>query len=392
MPSLRQLIRKRPQLAALFFGLTCALLLAVTGTLAGEYYLRWRDKNRQASLEVSVEDAPGTQPASKTSTPPASPRKVIIPETTGVTDAGDTGPELKKFYEDDPNFARKHRPNTRVTVTKRLDKDKKIVYQATYTTDACGRRIQPKPEGPPPEHAILFIGCSYTFGLCVNDDQTMPWQTALLMPDRAVYNYGVGSYGPQQMVELFKTDIEKQVPQKKALAIFSFHHEHINRAVGTPRVVKSFAQKFPWYEIDESTGRPVRKGLFSDRPEQPSNTGSKLVDAMRDYHGETLTKKDARLCALLLDEARVLFEKKFQSDGFYFLVYPGRQDALTDDVVNFLKERGAKILDYRHILGKPGDIDYDRWFVPGDGHPQPELHKKIAAKLAQDLASLQASH
>ena len=84
------------------------------------------------------------------------------------------------------------------------------------------------------------------------------------------------------MVELFKTGIEKQILQKKALAIFSFHHEHINRAAGTPRTVKSFAQKFPWYEIDESTGRPVRKGLFSDRPEQPSNTGSKLVDAMRD--------------------------------------------------------------------------------------------------------------
>ncbi len=395
MSALRQLIRKRPQIAALCFGLICALLLALAGGIAGESYLRWRARSQQTSLEVSVEQVPSTHTNATNSPSPAAPRKVLIPDAESVTDVGVGGPELKKFYKDDDNFGHVHRPNTRATVVKRQGgkeakdgkkaEEGKLIYKATYTTDDYARRIQPQPEGPPPERAVLFIGCSYTFGLCVNDNETMPWQTALLMPQRSVYNYGVGAYGPQQMVELFKTPVETQIPQKKAIAIFSFHHEHINRAVGTPRIVKSFGKTFPWYEVDEATGRPVRKGNFSQRPAQPSNSGSKLVDAMRDFHGETLTKKDARLAALLLDEARILFEKKFQSEGFYLLVYPGRQDSLTDDVVNFCKEHGAKILDYRNMLGTPDKIDYDRWFIPGDGHPTPDLHKKVAEQIVRDL-------
>ncbi|MCW8133969.1 MAG: hypothetical protein KIS92_26725, partial [Planctomycetota bacterium] len=294
---------------------------------------------------------------------------------------------LLRFYEKDPAFGYKLRPRARATVTKLNGST--LVYKAVYTTDEHGRRVMPAPDGPVPERAVFFLGCSYTFGWGVDDAETMPWKTAELAPYRRVYNFGVGGYGPQQLVELFKTDLSKEVPQKRALAIFTFHHEHINRAAGTPRVVRTFGGDFPWYALDEHTGRPARKGSFRERPNAPANSGSKLLDAMRDYHGEVLTKDDARLAALLIDEARVLFEKRFASDGFYLLLYPARQDKLTDEVVRIVQANGVKVLDYRHLLnagGAPdGPVDYDRWFFPGDGHPNRDLHAKMAAKIVQDL-------
>jgi hypothetical protein len=419
MGGLREMMRKRPRLTALCFGLTCALILTIIGGIAAEIYLRSREKSERITQEVTIEDAPSASPVLTKQDPPpqikptgltpthvnvpepervsppptkdpvvetkaikpAEPPKIVIPEPVVSNDVGNITPEARKIYINDKDFGYRHAPNTRGTETKK--KGDKIVYKATYTTDSFGRRVTPHTDGTLPERAVLFIGCSYTFGLCVNDDQAMPWRFALNRPDLAAYNLGVAGYGSQHMLELFKTDVERTIPQKKAVVVYSFlAREHMMRAVGVPSLVKWFAGPFPWYEIDEATGRPVRKGTFKDRGATASDSGSKLLDAIRDYRSEKLTKEDAKLTALLIDEARVQFEKKFQSDGFYVIIYPGRQNAFTDDVIAILKQGGAKILDYRNIAGK----DSDRMFIADDGHPTAELHQKIADKLAQDLS------
>jgi hypothetical protein len=308
----------------------------------------------------------------------ASHPKIIIPQPQITNDVGNITPDTRKIYVNDPQFGYKHAPNTRGTEIKKK-KDVEI-YHCTYNLDSFGRRITPQPDVEP-EHAVIFIGCSFTFGLGVNDDQTMPWQFALKAPTRAVYNYGTAGWGAQHMLELFKTDIEKGIPQKKAIVVYTYIHEHMARAVGTPKLVKWFAAPFPWYEVDTSTGRPVRKGVFKDRGAQPSDTGSKLLDAIINYRSDKLTTDDAKLTGLLIDETRVLFEKKFQSEGFYVVLYPNKQDGLTNDMVAVMKAGGAKILDYRDMLGK----DKEKWFITDDGHPKPELHKLVAEKLAEDL-------
>ena len=306
--------------------------------------------------------------------------QMVAPKIEIKHDAGDLTPEKRKIYYDDPQFGYRHMANTRGTEVKKTGA--KEIYRATYTSDEFGRRITPFAEGPAPEHAVMCIGCSFTFGLGVNDDQTMPWQFALNRPDLRVYNYGVAGYGPQHMLELFKTPVEKEIPQKKVAVVYTLIQEHLSRAVGTPGLVRWFAGPFPWYEMDESSGHPVRKGVFKDRKgQQPSNSGLKIIDAVNDYRGESLTMDDAKLMAALIDETRMEFEKKFESDGFYVLVYPNKQTNLTMEVVKILKEHGAKILDYRDILKG----SKESWFITGDGHPSPALHARIAEQLAKDV-------
>jgi hypothetical protein len=395
-------MRTRRRTVALCLGLICALLTAAVCVVLMELYLRWKE-GEPVVHEVHVEAAPvaaqlpkavpapletkpavpaAPQPAPAETPPPAPsrPPRVLPPEPVISNDVGDISPTNRRIYNDDPTFGYRHVPNTRGTEIKR--KGKREIYRATYTTDELGRRVTPKPEGPPPERAVIMVGCSYTFGLCVDDDETMPWQLAMLMPDRAVYNYGVAGYGPQHTLEIFKQNIEKQVPQKKAVAVYSYISGHMNRAVGTPKLVRWYAGPFPWYEISEETGRPVRRGTFNDRDPKTEESGSKLVQAVRDRRSEKLTKEDARLTALLLDEARMVFEKKFQSEGFYFVVYPSHQNKHTNEVMKILKERGARILDYRRLIDKKSH----KWFIRDDGHPTPALHRKIAEKLAEGLA------
>ena len=45
---------------------------------------------------------------------------------------------------------------------------------------------------------ILFIGDSYTFGECVSDTETIPYQTQSLMPGTEIINLAVHGYGNDQ--------------------------------------------------------------------------------------------------------------------------------------------------------------------------------------------------
>ena len=75
-----------------------------------------------------------------------------------------------------------------------------LLYQATYTTDAYHRRITPIDHLEQRHKFLLFFGCSMTFGLGVNDDETMPFYVAQFASHYHPYNYGVSGYGPHYML------------------------------------------------------------------------------------------------------------------------------------------------------------------------------------------------
>lgn len=289
-----------------------------------------------------------------------------------------------RFARWDPVLGLRPRPDVQATMVKR--KDGRIVFEATYTADQHGRRVTPPPKGDQQAaKALLCFGCSYTFGYGVNDDQTMPARVAAQTTAYQVYNYGLEAAGPQQMlVQLYMPGIAEEVTQKQALAVFTFLHVHISRAVGTPRVLRELGGRQPWFEWDDASQQLVRRGfLFDRRGPRSTATGSKLLDAVEDWYGEKLTKDDAWFTARLIIEAKKHFDRKFESLGFYVLVYPLRDGPLTDHVIGLLKKDGVKILDYRPLLTTK--INYDEYFIPDDGHPQPKTHQLMADHLVKDL-------
>jgi hypothetical protein len=74
------------------------------------------------------------------------------------------------------------------------------VYDATYQINALGARGVDADAGDDAEQWILAVGCSLTFGLGVNDDETWPARLGEHLGEGAqVVNGGVIAYGPQQM-------------------------------------------------------------------------------------------------------------------------------------------------------------------------------------------------
>lgn len=80
---------------------------------------------------------------------------------------------------------------------------------------------------------ILFFGCSYTFGVGVDDNETMPFYFAQTVENSRVYNFGLPGFGPAETLSLlqrrpFYSNYEetKDLP---VIGVFTFISDHINR-------------------------------------------------------------------------------------------------------------------------------------------------------------------
>ena len=83
-------------------------------------------------------------------------------------------------------------------------------HNGTYTTDAYSRRVTPIDHLEQRSSFLLFFGCSVTFGLWVNDDETMPYVAQYASHYRP-YNYGVSGYGSHHMLaQLQSRELKKR--------------------------------------------------------------------------------------------------------------------------------------------------------------------------------------
>src|SRR5712691_9889369 len=161
----------------------------------------------------------------------------------------------------DPALGHTLPPNAQITDTQELGG--KRLYQATSTTDAYHRRITPMNHREQRRHFLLFFGCSMTFGLWVNDNETMPFYIAQYASHYRPYNYGVSGYGPHYMLaQLQRGDLTTEINENHGIAIYTFIDHHIDRAIGTMRVYNQWEQHAPFYTLD-AHDRLVRKGNFT---------------------------------------------------------------------------------------------------------------------------------
>jgi hypothetical protein len=285
----------------------------------------------------------------------------------------------------DPILGYKLPPHAQIADT--MERGGKRIYQATYTTDAYHRRITPVNHLEQRNQFLLFFGCSMTFGLGVNDNETMPFYVAQSASHYRPYNYGVSGYGPHHMLaQLQRGDLTKEIQEPQGIAIYTFIDHHINRAIGTMRVYNQWEQHAPFYTLD-AHDRLVRKGDFT--------SGRPLVSFLYWVLGKSqilqhynitfpvsIREEHIRLTARIIAEARTALHQQFPHAEFYVLLYPGvrRGQAL----IPYLAQAGVKYLNYAHVIDWPqqGLTQAD------DAHPTAQGHRVVAAQLAQALGIL----
>ncbi|MHB9155202.1 MAG: hypothetical protein ACYC5N_05840 [Endomicrobiales bacterium] len=295
-----------------------------------------------------------------------------------------SGGYTHEFFVDDALLGYKPKPDTRATSKKQVNG--KTIYDVVYSIDRYGRRITPFAV-PGGQGCLLFFGCSLAFGEGVNDDETLPFYLSQLLPGYTPYNYGCSGYGPQSMLaKLEDNGLAGEVQGKRAVLLYLFIDDHVNRATGSAFIVGNWGDKMPCYVPGENDTL-VRKGSF--RSERKLSTSLFKAANKTEFGAYLLNRSNTpslkdehiRLTCRIIEEAYRNFKKTFSDGDFYVVFYPGAFRA--EKMMPCLEKAGVPYLDY-HDREKFFGPEYH---LPEDGHPTARAYRELAALIAQDLPS-----
>jgi hypothetical protein len=149
-----------------------------------------------------------------------------------------------EFYitvRDSNNYYRTHndvlgyapRKGTKITSSKYY-KDE-LVYSVVYTIDDHGLRIVPPYNKSNLVGCALFFGDSFTFGLGLNDSETLPYQVGIKSGGRyRIFNFALAGYGPHQMLSAIEHKLVERIVNCDGpkFGVYQAIPEHIIRSAG----------------------------------------------------------------------------------------------------------------------------------------------------------------
>ena len=252
-----------------------------------------------------------------------------------------------------------------------------IDVRARYTVGPEGRRnvAGAHPAGSP---LLYFIGCSFTFGYCVNDDETFAAHTAR---EHRVENWAVPGYGPgQHYLLLTQRGLIERAARAGATIIDFWNPIHLHRVwrrrswlVNQERFIASGSKYLgnPLFEFEG--GALAHRGLVridaavpDDAPVLPAMEWRINEALLRGMHAAAAAAGVRFMVALLpelADVPRVYVEQMARMRG--------RLDQL-----------GIDRLD----LCAPGGALEPRATFPFMHYPTPLGHEVLAQRLASELA------
>lgn len=150
-------------------------------------------------------------------------------------------------------------PAAGLTRHDRFTFDGTLVYDVVYTQDQHQLRIGPPAPAPTPSSCVLFFGCSFAFGVGVNDGETLAHQVEVQSHGRfRSRNFGRPGSGPHHMLEQIQSGfVERVAGCEPKYAVYEAITDHVNRAGG--RLIASGDWSGPRYVLSPD-GRPQRQG------------------------------------------------------------------------------------------------------------------------------------
>lgn len=283
------------------------------------------------------------------------------------------------IYDYDPLLGLRGPKNVASTHRCYIKNTQETLYEKTYTFDEHGYRVVPQAEGPKDYHLALF-GCSFTFGIGVNDDETRPALLAAAHPEAHVYSFAFGSYGPGQAALQLQHGVMDKVAEQPGAGVFVFMNDHVRRLIPGMKHVTKWTREFPAFGLDEQ-GNAAYLGPFSK------------VYARRIFWLEILAREkyvrwsgldfpialqpaDFALCGAVLGLVRDEYKKRYPENAFYVVIDPVcfshfNLAALKPE----LEARKLVTLEAKKIYGEE-DAPF---YYPLDRHPRPAANVKFAA-------------
>jgi hypothetical protein len=257
-----------------------------------------------------------------------------------------------------------------------------LVFDAEFNTEDSGWRVTPR--HPEADKAVVFFGCSYTFGFGLNDNESLPYKLGELLGGQyQTFNFGNNGYGANQMLAQIENGYLDDIAEryKEVSVFFLTIYGHEERAAGVANF-SPISHKGPGYEIEN--GRAVYKGQFADRLKglkkavhealSGSLTYAKLIaPRKRDI------KRYRKLHVAIMVEADRYLRERY-GIPLVVLVWPGspvRETLLEKGVIAL--EASAFLPDWEHRQ--------DEYMMRHDNHPNAKGVERLALGLADLVRS-----
>ena len=262
------------------------------------------------------------------------------------------------YRESDPELRYWFKPKVQVTESK-FYSDGKVVYDnVTYSFDEIGRRITDPTNSGAEKHA-LFFGGSFTFGMGVENDRTLPSVFARCTSNNfQSYNFGGGGFGTGAMwIQLNREKFYSSIQQKKGFAVYSFLPRHITRSTGFDLFSFNRAFKNNPLFMSEENGLILGPLKYSEHTQLKtaldkyiwiSDQSALLRQIFRVFKPTFKTEEEAtKIIARLIIMSSEAYHQRFDGN-FYVLIWP-RVDSEMDPanlklLEAMLVEKGIRVI------------------------------------------------
>jgi hypothetical protein len=302
----------------------------------------------------------------------------------------------KWWYPWDPVVQFRPMPNT--VVTSRATWKDQLLYDVKYTILPSGDRAVPGSVDRGPTY--LFFGDSYAFAEGVNDGDTAASQFAQrLDPPAHVVNLGVPGWGATHMVRAIEAGLaDKYVVGKVAAVIVWATPPHLERVTGE----SSWLDNAPRYDYGPNGKLHYTSTFNQYRWRHPLDGLAYLarghLQFVRRLTNASHERKQTQLYIDLTKRLQELVKERF--DAPLVLLSNGPEptppgfhdqpDLRYLPAFNGLRAIGTPVISVRKMIGPPAD--WDRYFIPHDGHPTPLLNRMVGEALVEYFTQTQGSN
>ncbi len=260
-----------------------------------------------------------------------------------------------------------------------------LVFSYTHTTNEFGWRNVTGKDSLISKEAVLFFGCSYTYGLGVEDDETTASQLqSSVGSEYSVFNFAGNGYGPHQMLAILENDLEEEAiaDKRPRVAIFQALQDHLSRITGEA----VWDLQGPNYELTENN-ELVYSGAFNTQVKAGfKKLVAKSFLLRRIFLGQTqISDHEIDLMAHIVKNSSDLFEEKY--DGkFYVILWEEKVRGKENyqKLYEKLVELGLTVIEIKDILP-----DYypqsPTYFIEGDNHPNAHAYHLISEYIKQNI-------
>jgi hypothetical protein len=274
------------------------------------------------------------------------------------------------------------------------------VCDVTYTINADGLRDTPSSNSSS-DKCLLFFGCSFAFGECLNDKETLPYFMGNELNGKyKILNFGFQGYGPHQMLAALETGIVDNVIKgcQQVDVVYSAIPHHVARSAG----YSPWDKHGPKYMLE--SGKLVHKGAFDGSKVTTSVLNRVKAHMIRSPVLKKLFPRKRVFTSNLEKDTFIAIIEKAQSliksrySNARFIVFFWDANYLSTDsekkdskiITRKLSEKGLEYYQAQDVLEDYTNDPQRRYTVSKyDGHPSAEANKFIASFLRKKLESKQ---